>query len=83
MLARANDQTKIVPGHGPLGTRVSLEAYWTMLSSIRDRVRTLKTSGKSLADVQAARPSAEFDEAWGKGMMAPDAFVELVYSTLR
>jgi len=76
-------QTKVVPGHGPLGTRATLQAYGGMLIAIRDKVRALKASGKSLADVQAAKPSAEFDAAWGTGMMAPDAFVGLVYSTLR
>jgi hypothetical protein len=31
--------------------------------------RTLKAAGRSLAEVQAARPSASFDAAWGTGMM--------------
>ena len=76
-------QTKIVPGHGPLGSRSSLEAYHHMLSSVRDRVQTEKQAGKTLEQVQAAKPSAQFDEAWGKGMMSADAFVELVYRTLK
>ena len=76
-------KTKIVPGHGPLGSRPSLEAYHHMLTSIRDRVATGKKAGKTLEQVQAAKPSAEFDEMWGKGRMSPDAFVELVYRTLK
>ncbi|HEX9366262.1 MAG TPA: MBL fold metallo-hydrolase [Vicinamibacterales bacterium] len=76
-------QTKIVPGHGPLGRRGSLEAYGYMLTTIRDRVQKEKKAGKSLADVQAAKPSADFDAAWGKGKMAPDAFLALVYNTVR
>jgi cyclase len=75
-------KTKIVPGHGPLGSRGSLEAYHHMLTAIRDRVEKEKKAGKTLAEVQAAKPSAEFDAMWGKGMMAPDAFVALVYNTL-
>ena len=75
-------KTKIVPGHGPLGSRGSLDAYHHMLTAIRDRVEKEKKAGKTLAEVQAAKPSAEFDAAWGKGMMAPDAFVALVYNTL-
>jgi glyoxylase-like metal-dependent hydrolase (beta-lactamase superfamily II) len=76
-------QTKIVPGHGPLGSRASLEAYAHMLTTIRDTVRTAKEAGKSLAEVQAAKPSAAFDAAWGTGGMPPDGFVALVYNTLR
>ena len=68
-LAAVDAQTRIVPGHGPLGDRASLERYRTMLAAIRDRVAALKSSGKSLADVQAAKPSAAFDAEWGKGFM--------------
>ena len=71
-----------MPGHGPLGDRAALERYRTMLATVRDRVGTLKSSGKALADVQAAKPSAAYDAEWGKGFMGPDAFVALVYSTL-
>ena len=78
----ANAQTKIVPGHGPLATRPSLDAFGRMLTGVRDSVQKLKAAGRSLADVKAATPSAPFDASWSKGM-TPDAFVELVYSTLR
>lgn len=76
-------QTKIVPGHGPLATRASLEAYQHMLTSVRDRVRAAKKAGKTLAEAQAAKPTAEFDAGWGKGMMGADDFVALVYTTVR
>ena len=79
----ANAQTKIVPGHGPLARRPSLEAFGRMLTGVRDGVQKLKAAGKTLAEVQAAKPSAAFDAAWGKGMMPPDDFVALVYDTLR
>jgi glyoxylase-like metal-dependent hydrolase (beta-lactamase superfamily II) len=81
-LGLVDGQTRVVPGHGPLGDRAALTTYRDMLATIRDRVRNLKASGKTLADAQAAKPTAEFDGAWGKGMMAPDDFVALVYGTL-
>jgi cyclase len=82
-LKRVTATTKIVPGHGPLGSRMSLETYGRMLTTIRDRVRTAKRAGKTLAEVQAAKPTADFDDAWGKGFMNGDAFLPLVYSTTR
>jgi hypothetical protein len=54
-----------------------------MLTTIRDRVQKDKKAGKALAEVQAAKPSAEFDAAWGKGGMAADDFVALAYNTVR
>ena len=79
-LQMANDKTKIVPGHGPLGDRAALQKYRTMLATIRDRIRALKAKGATLDEVKAAKTSAEFDADWGKGMMTPDAFVALVYA---
>ena len=76
-------QTRIVPGHGPLGDRATLTRYHDMMVTIRDRVQKLKTAGRSLADVKAAKPSADFDAAWGKGgMFDGDGFVEVVFNTL-
>ena len=81
-LAMTNARTKIVPGHGPLSDHAGLLKYRKVIGTIRDRVRTQKRAGKTLAQVQAAKPGAEFDAAWGKGMMAPNDFVALVYNTL-
>ena len=39
-------------------------------------------AGKSLQDVQAAKPSADFDERWGKGFLSPDRFVASIYDSL-
>ena len=82
-LKRVTATTKIVPGHGPLATRGSLESYGRMLSTVRDRVRTAKAAGKTLAEVQAAKPTADFDEAWGKGFMQAGDFLAIVYATTR
>ena len=79
-LQMVDDKTKIVPGHGPLGDRAALQKYRTMLAAIRDKVRAQKAKGATLEQVQAAKPTAEFDAHWGKGMMGPAAFVALVYA---
>ena len=78
-LQMANDRTKIVPGHGPLGDRAVLQKYRTMLATIRDRVRAQKAKGATLDQVRAATPTSEFDAEWGKGMPAND-FVALVFA---
>ena len=74
--------TKIVPGHGPLGDRAALTKYRDVMVTVRDRVQKLKTAGRTLDEVIAAGPSKEFDEAWGKGFMDPKTFVSIVYGTL-
>jgi cyclase len=81
-LAIADDKTKIVPGHGPLGDKDSLQKYRDMMATIATSVEKLKASGQTLDQVIAAKPTADFDAVWGKGALKPEQFVELVYSTL-
>ena len=82
LLSLADADTKIVPGHGPLGTKADLAKYRDMMSTAADRVRKLKASGKSVEDAIAAKPFADLENDWGKGRLNGDAFVRVVYLTL-
>ena len=79
MLAIAGDQTRIIPGHGPLGNKADLKAYRDMLATARDRVAALVKAGKTLEQVTAAAPTAEFDAKWGQGFLKPAQFVAILY----
>ena len=81
-LAIAGSKTKIIPGHGPLTDRLGLIEYKQMLQGIRDRVAAAKRRGESLEQIQAARPTARWDEQWGGGFLPPDAFVAIVFDAL-
>ncbi|HXQ25626.1 MAG TPA: MBL fold metallo-hydrolase [Candidatus Acidoferrales bacterium] len=82
ILGTVDSRTKIVPGHGPLGDRASLEKYFDMLVTVRDRLKALKTSGKTVAEAVMAKPTADLDETWAKGLLTPDVFVSMVYPTI-
>lgn len=81
-LAIAGSKTKIIPGHGPLTDRLGLIEYKQMLQGIRDRVAAAKRRGETLEQIQAARPTARWDEQWGGGFLPPDAFVAIVFDAL-
>jgi glyoxylase-like metal-dependent hydrolase (beta-lactamase superfamily II) len=81
-LHMASPGMKIVPGHGPLGTRAQLQATRDMLSTVRDRVSKLKSAGASEQEAVAKKPTADLDSVWGKGMFPPDTFVGIVYRTV-
>jgi glyoxylase-like metal-dependent hydrolase (beta-lactamase superfamily II) len=83
VLAMVNDQTKIIPGHGPLASRATLREFRDMLATVRDRIRAQVTAGKSLAEIQASAPTKDFDAKWGGGFLKPDQFVAIVHATLR
>ncbi|HEV8265358.1 MAG TPA: MBL fold metallo-hydrolase [Gemmatimonadales bacterium] len=82
VLAMANAGTRIIPGHGPLGDRAALQTYRTMLVTVRDRIKQAVTAGRTLEQVQAAKPTAEFDAAWGTGRITPTLFVQILYQDL-
>ena len=81
ILSLADNNTKIVPGHGPLGNKADLTKSRDMLVVARDRVQRLKTAGKSAEEIAASKPLADFDPVWGH-MLSSDMFVQMIYSAL-
>jgi cyclase len=82
ILGLASADTKIVPGHGPLGNKEDLTKFRAMLVTARDRVQKLKAAGKSAQEAVAGKPLADLDAVWGKGMLSSDVFVQVVYLAL-
>lgn len=83
VLKMAGDKTKIIPGHGPLATKADLKAYRDLLATVSARVAGQIKQGKKLEEVVAAKPTAQYDERWGKGFLAPEKFVEMLYGNLK
>lgn len=83
VLAIANDQTRIIPGHGAVASKADLQEFRRVVGTIRDRVAAMVKQGKSLTEVAAAKPTAEWDATWGKGFMTPDVFLDIVYNDVK
>ncbi len=82
ILAQTDDQTKIVPGHGPVATRADLQDYRDMLVQVRQRIKVLIAAGKTIDEAVAAAPTKDFDAKWGGGYVPPDVFTKMVFSSL-
>lgn len=82
-LGLANDQTKIIPGHGPLATKKQLVAYRDMLIKARDAIKMAAKGGKSADQVIAADPLKTLNEKWGKGFLKPQIFVKIVLGGMK
>ena len=64
VLTFINDETQIIPGHGPVTNKAELQAWRDMFIVLRDRVAEMKGRGLSLAEVIAADPTSGFDARW-------------------
>jgi cyclase len=83
LLQLVKDDTKIVPGHGPVGTKAMLRDYRQMLVEARDRIQKLKAAGKTEDEIIAARPNADYDAKFGVDQRAIGNFTRVVYRSLK
>ena len=82
VLAVIDDKTRVVPGHGRVGSKADLVAYRQMIVTIRDRVAAMLDDGQTLEAVLAANPSREFDPDWASDRVGPQDWVTMVYQSL-
>lgn len=79
-LSMIGDETRIIPGHGPLSGRAELEASVAMVREAAFRVRTLVEGGADLEAVRAAEPLADLHDTWNWGFISTDRFVQTLYN---
>jgi glyoxylase-like metal-dependent hydrolase (beta-lactamase superfamily II) len=79
-LKMINENSRIIPGHGPMATRADLVRHRDMLVDIRTKVAADIAAKRSLDQIKAANHTAR----WGMtdGFVKPDQFVEAVYNSL-
>jgi len=76
--------TMIVPGHGRISDEADLVEYRDMVTIIRDRTQDMVNRGMTIAQVQAARPTMEYDGLYGSAPgWSSTQFVEAVFRGLR
>ena len=76
--------TLVIAARGHMGDESDVVEYRDMLTIVRDRVQDLIKKGQSLEQVQAARPTFEYDGLYGAttGPWTTAMFVEAVYRDL-
>ncbi|HEY2844184.1 MAG TPA: MBL fold metallo-hydrolase [Bryobacteraceae bacterium] len=78
LLALTNEQTRIVPGSGPVQTRADLQAQVDMLGAMRTKFVDMMRKGMGAKEMLAAAPTKEFDAQWGN----PELFITNAYPGL-
>lgn len=64
MLALADDDTIIIPGHGQLARKADLQAAIDMLADAGARVKKMVDAGKEADEIVAANPLALYHDVW-------------------
>ena len=77
--------TYVVPGHGYLSDEHEVLEYRDMVVIVRDRVKAMIDAGATLAQVKAARVTADYDTQYGAnaGPWTTEMFVEAVFNSLK
>jgi len=81
ILKLTDASTRIIPGHGEVGTRADVEAYRAMIATVIARVEAGIKAKKSLAQIQAEKPAAEWDTN-PKAFITGERFVTAVHTSL-
>jgi glyoxylase-like metal-dependent hydrolase (beta-lactamase superfamily II) len=75
LLDLANDQTRVIPGTGPIQTRADLKVQHEMLVTLRERLHQMMRKGMGTNDMFAAGATKEFDARCGD----PTLFLSVTY----
>jgi glyoxylase-like metal-dependent hydrolase (beta-lactamase superfamily II) len=76
VLAMSNATTRIIPGHGPVADRARLRMYRDMVAALRDRVRTLISTGRTLEQILELNVGAPYAKEFPSGH---ERFVRLAH----
>jgi glyoxylase-like metal-dependent hydrolase (beta-lactamase superfamily II) len=79
-IGMVDNDTKIIPGHGPMSDKASLVEYRDMAAESVRRVTELHASEMSLEDARATRPLDDFNR--GGGFIDEDGFVGAIWASL-
>lgn len=82
VLAIANDQTKIIPGHGAIATKADLQNHRNMIATVIAKVEAGIKAGQTLEQIKASNPTDGFGVN-PKGFISAERFVETVYNILK
>ncbi|HVZ22158.1 MAG TPA: MBL fold metallo-hydrolase [Vicinamibacterales bacterium] len=77
--------TWVIPGHGRISDEHDVVMYRDMLVIIRDRIRDSIDKGMTLEQIEAARPTLDYDGRYAaaSGPSSTAGFIEAIYRSLR
>lgn len=78
----SDPETKLISGHGAVSDYDGFIAYRAMLTTVYERVKKMIAEGKSLDEIVAAKPTAEYDEKLDNNFTPAANFIGFIYQEL-
>ncbi len=82
LIALADDDTIIIPGHGPLASKADLQVAVDMLIDAEKRVKKLVDQGMTQEEVVAANPLEIYHDKWNWGFITTERMTTTLYQSL-
>jgi cyclase len=82
VLFLADEDTKIIPGHGSLSNKQELTAYRDMLMDVRDRVKRAIKANMTFEEIKVANLTKDLDDEWGTGFINGEKIIDFIYTDL-
>ena len=82
VLSKIDDDTKIIPGHGPLASKADLQNTVNVLKDVQARVQAQIDEGLDEDAAVAADPLKDLNGDWGQGFINGERMVRTAYKSL-
>ena len=80
ILGMIDDETKVIPGHGPIATKTELQFYHDQVAESIQFVEDARNAGRTLDEIQSAGLPVEFENY--TGFQTESAWIQYVYASL-
>ena len=79
-LSWIDDDTSVIPGHGPLGSKADLLAFYNVVKDTSTTIRVMKSQGVSAEEAVTEGLGDEY-ESWGQGFINEQRWIETVFAS--
>ena len=83
LLLLMNDDTKVIPGHGPLCSKTDVKKFRDVLVDVRDQAAAALKKGKKPEEITGLSITDKYEAEWGKGFIKGKDFVLLIAQDLK
>jgi cyclase len=79
-LSWIDNETSVIPGHGPLGSKADLLAFYNVVKDTSTTIRVMKSQGISAEEAVTEGLGDEY-ESWGQGFINEQRWIETVFAS--